>query len=83
MLIFALVQRFSTKTCENDYFDQRLGCAAPKRWSKYTTEREREMYLGEKKREKEKKRMENFEGVFGGVGMNDIVFRVRSWSEKV
>ena len=21
----------------NDYFDQRLGCAAPKRWSKYTT----------------------------------------------
>ena len=25
---------FSTK---NDYFDQRLECAAPKRWSKYTT----------------------------------------------
>ena len=24
---------------ENDYFDQRLGCAAPKRRSKYTTKR--------------------------------------------
>ena len=22
---------------ENDYFDQRLECEAPKRWSKYTT----------------------------------------------
>ena len=26
------------KSAENDYFDQRLGCAAPKRWSKYTTD---------------------------------------------
>ena len=28
---------FLQKTAENDYFDQRLECAAPKRWSKYTT----------------------------------------------
>ena len=31
---------FQEKTCknaENDYFDQRLECAATKRWSKYTT----------------------------------------------
>ena len=27
----------SCKNAENDYFDQRLACAAPKRWSKYTT----------------------------------------------
>ena len=25
------------KNAENDYFDQRLGCAVPKHWSKYTT----------------------------------------------
>ena len=25
------------KNAENDYLDQRLGWAAPKRWSKYTT----------------------------------------------
>ena len=30
---------YSTKNAENDYFDQRLGCAAPKRWWKYTTAR--------------------------------------------
>ena len=28
---------FCTKNAENDYFDQRLECAATKRWSKYTT----------------------------------------------
>ena len=28
---------FYTKSAENDYFDQRLACAAPKCWSKYTT----------------------------------------------
>ena len=28
---------FSTKNAENDYFDQRLESAAPKRWSKYAT----------------------------------------------
>ena len=27
-----------TKNAENDYFNQRLGCAAPKRWLKYTTD---------------------------------------------
>ena len=27
----------STKSIENAYFDQRLECAAPKLWSKYTT----------------------------------------------
>ena len=27
---------FSTKNAENDCFNQRLECAAPKRWSKYT-----------------------------------------------
>ena len=28
---------FTAKNIEFDYFDQRLACAAPKRWSKYTT----------------------------------------------
>ena len=28
---------FGVKNAENDYFDQCLECAAPKRWSKYTT----------------------------------------------
>ena len=28
---------FLQKFAENDYFDQRLEWAAPKRWSKYTT----------------------------------------------
>ena len=28
---------FAQKKAENDYFDQRLGCAAPKRWLKYST----------------------------------------------
>ena len=37
---------FCRKNAENDYFDQRLECAAPKRWSIYTTnlgERERDI----------------------------------------
>ena len=34
---FAFFQLFNTKTAENDYFDQRLGCIAPKCWWKYTT----------------------------------------------
>ena len=34
---FLFFQLFCTKYAENDYFDQRLECAAPKRWSKYTT----------------------------------------------
>ena len=29
---------YSTKNAENDYFDQLLECAAPKRWWKYTTD---------------------------------------------
>ena len=37
LLLFALFQLFSTKNAENDYFDPRLGCAAPKRRLKYTT----------------------------------------------
>ena len=28
---------FCSKNAENDYFGQRLECAAPKSWSKYTT----------------------------------------------
>ena len=28
---------FCSKNAENEYFDQGLECAAPKRWSKYTT----------------------------------------------
>ena len=28
---------FAKNNAENDYFDQRLECALPKRWSKYTT----------------------------------------------
>ena len=36
-LFFAFFQFFSTKNAENEDFDQRLGCAAPKRWLKYTT----------------------------------------------
>ena len=34
---FLLFQFFCSKNAENDYFDQRLECAAPKRWLKYTT----------------------------------------------
>ena len=30
---------FAIKNAENDYFSRRLECAAPKRWSKYTTNR--------------------------------------------
>ena len=30
-------QLFCIKNTENDYFQQRLGCAAPNRWWKYTT----------------------------------------------
>ena len=33
-----LFKVFCSKNAENDYFDQRLECAAPKRWSKYTTD---------------------------------------------
>ena len=33
----AFFQLFSTENAENDYLDQRLEFAAPKRWSKYTT----------------------------------------------
>ena len=32
-----LILKLSVKNAENDYFDWRLECAAPKRWSKYTT----------------------------------------------
>ena len=32
-----LIQVFCCKNAKNDYFDQRLECAKPKRWSKYTT----------------------------------------------
>ena len=35
--ISVVIQLFSTKNAENDYFNQCLGCAAPKHWSKYTT----------------------------------------------
>ena len=35
--IFAFFKLFSTKNAENDYFNQHLECAVPKRWSKYTT----------------------------------------------
>ena len=31
------LKRFSTKNDNNNYFDQPLGCSAPKRWSQYTT----------------------------------------------
>ena len=34
---FLLFQVFCSKNAENDYFDQHLECAAPKRWSKNTT----------------------------------------------
>ena len=37
LLLFAFFHFFRTKNAENDYFDQRLACAAPKGWSKYTT----------------------------------------------
>ena len=33
---FLCVLSFIAKNAENDYFDQRLACAAPKHWSKYT-----------------------------------------------
>ena len=34
---FAFFQLFAKKYAENDYFNQHLGCGAPKCWSKYTT----------------------------------------------
>ena len=37
LLICYVFQLFSTKIAKNDYFDQCLGCTAPKRWSKYIT----------------------------------------------
>ena len=30
--LFCVFKLFSTKNAENDYFNQRLGCTAPKRW---------------------------------------------------
>ena len=30
-------EKIKTYNTENDYFNQRLECAAPKRWSKFTT----------------------------------------------
>ena len=33
----AFLSFLAEKNAENDYFDQPLECAAPKRWSKYTT----------------------------------------------
>ena len=35
--ISCFFQEKTSKNAENDYFDQCLECAAPKRWSKYTT----------------------------------------------
>ena len=35
---------FCIKNFENDFFDQRLECTAPKRWSKYTTGRYNQTY---------------------------------------
>ena len=35
--IFCFFYVFCTKNAEDDSFDQRLACAAPKRWSKYRT----------------------------------------------
>ena len=37
LLLFYVFWLFSTKNAENDYFNQRVRCAGPKRWSKYTT----------------------------------------------
>ena len=34
---FAFFQLFTTKNTKNYYFKQRVGCAAPKGWLKYTT----------------------------------------------
>ena len=48
---------FSTKNAENYYFNQRLGCAAPKRWIKYTTGRGRKK---ERKNEDKIKRKKEF-----------------------
>ena len=39
---FLLLKLLSTKNAEKDYFDQRLECAVPKRWSKYTTTPEKD-----------------------------------------
>ena len=35
--ISCFLKFFCTKNAENGHFDQQLECAAPKRWSKYTT----------------------------------------------
>ena len=37
-LLFCVFQLFSTINAESDYFNQCLGCAAPKCWSKYTAQ---------------------------------------------
>ena len=36
---------FLEKKAENDYLDQRLGCAAPKGWSKYTTAQSQDKFV--------------------------------------
>ena len=36
LLLFGCFSVFCTKSAENDYFNQRLGCAALKHWYKYT-----------------------------------------------
>ena len=47
---FAFLKLFSTKNAENDSFYQRLECAAPKRWSTYTTSRPTEKRISKFKR---------------------------------
>ena len=37
LILFGIFSAFYHKNAENYYFDQRLGCKAPKRWLKYTT----------------------------------------------
>ena len=37
---FLLFQLLALQNAENDCFDQRLECAVPKRWLKYTTQRQ-------------------------------------------
>ena len=37
-VLFPTLKLFCIKNAENDFFDQCLGCAAPKHWLKYTTD---------------------------------------------
>ena len=46
---------FCITNAEDDYINQRLGCASPKHWSKYTTDREIERQR-KRKTEKQKDR---------------------------